>query len=256
VANLNLCRKYAKCFIFECPTLIFPSYSPLHSIKLCALFWYRLVWRPMPEVWPWKRIWIQLSILYVRSIVDKFWEENVRLIFFILYYRLLEKLPMKPLVKRTRRSFANILKRTLLPSGLLLETKLDWDRSSQISPGRCRPDSTNMTLTRRIWSNACKFTPSGGKLTIRTKLVLPLIQPRRDSLKRPQSCYERPPKENTEDMKARSNGLAKSSKLPAQQIVVRIEVEDTGNGIRHNDMYKLFSKLTVGFLKSIRPSHE
>jgi len=208
----------------------------------------------MPEVWPWKRIWIQLLIPYVRSIVNKFWEENVRLIFLILYYRLLEKLPMKLLVKRTRRSFANILKRTLLPSGLLLETKLDWDRSSQISPGRCRPDSTNMTLIRD-WSNACKFTPSGGKLTIRTKLVLPLVQPGEDSLKRPQSCHERSPKENTEDMKTHNNGLAKSSQLLTQQIVVRIEVEDTGHGIRRDDMYKLFSKLTVGFLKSIRPSY-
>jgi len=42
-----------------------------------------------------------------------------------LYYRLLEKLPMKLLVNRTRRSFANILKHTLLPLGSLLETKLD-----------------------------------------------------------------------------------------------------------------------------------
>jgi len=56
-------------------------------------------------------------------------------------------------------------------------------------------------------------------------------------------------------MKARSNGLAKSSKLPTQQIVVRIEVEDTGHGIRRDDMYKLFNKLTVDFLKSIRPSY-
>lgn len=85
--------------------------------------------------------------------------------------------------------------------------------------------------------------------------MLPLVQPGEDSLKRPQSCHERSPKENTEDMKTHNNGLAKSSQLLTQQIVVRIEVEDTGHGIRRDDMYKLFSKLTVGFLKSIRPSY-
>lgn len=85
--------------------------------------------------------------------------------------------------------------------------------------------------------------------------MLPLIQPGQDSLKLPQPCHERRPKENTEDMKACNNGLSNSSKLPTQQIVVRIEVEDTGHGIRRDDMYKLFSKLAVGFLKSIRPSY-
>jgi len=74
-------------------------------------------------------------------------------------------------------------------------------------------------------------------------------------LKQPQPCHERRPKENTEDKKAHSDDLSNLSKLQSQQIVVRIEVEDTGHGIRRDEMYKLFSKLTVGFLKSTGPHY-
>ncbi|KAE9405360.1 hypothetical protein BT96DRAFT_916091 [Gymnopus androsaceus JB14] len=65
-------------------------------------------------------------------------------------------------------------------------------------------------VVTNLASNACKFTPSGGKVTIRTRLVLP---------------------------------TELGSDPTRERIVVRIEVVDTGSGIRAQDMAqsKLFS---------------
>lgn len=124
--------------------------------------------------------------------------------------------------------------------------------------------------TEASYSNACKFTPSGGKLTIRTKLVLPYIAPGGDPLNPPQSLPEdgqddkpRYPlsvshlsRHDTEqeleevdnektNSKSNSHPSASKSDAPSEIIVVRIEVEDTGYGIKPCDMHKLFSKLCL-----------
>jgi hypothetical protein len=49
-----------------------------------------------------------------------------------------------------------------------------------------------------------------------------------------------------ENEKTNSQPQQNSSILSSQQIVVKIEVEDTGYGIRPCDMHKLFSKLHSG----------
>jgi len=71
-------------------------------------------------------------------------------------------------------------------------------------------------------SNACKFTPAGGQVTISTKLVIPHGVP------------------EYEDSEVPDEG--NSSKSPLESVVVRIEVRDTGCGIRRKDMIqsKLF----------------
>ena len=119
-------------------------------------------------------------------------------------------------------------------------------------------------------SNACKFTPAGGKLTITTKLVIP-EHARRDERDDDEDDdgdsepgepeYERRPSLHA----AHSNGnagadfhhslsrshLTQHNTLhakpapPLEWIVVRIEVTDTGCGIRPKDMVQ--SKLFCGF---------
>lgn len=89
-------------------------------------------------------------------------------------------------------------------------------------------------------SNACKFTPSGGKLSIKTQLIVPYIPADTDPLV--------DPRENLLDV-ADNNQRPLSTdyltqhdiqhgKPPAsvEVIVVRIEVSDTGYGIKAQDM--------------------
>ncbi|KAF9454382.1 hypothetical protein P691DRAFT_797172 [Macrolepiota fuliginosa MF-IS2] len=116
-------------------------------------------------------------------------------------------------------------------------------------------------------SNACKFTPAGGKLSIRTQLVVTPIPPVRDPLD-PDPLS--PPPEEIQDDRARyplsvshlsqhdveqgledgemektaskSHSHGSTSRSPLDTIIVRIEVEDTGYGIKPCDMHKLFSQ--------------
>ncbi|CCM01334.1 uncharacterized protein FIBRA_03383 [Fibroporia radiculosa] len=124
-------------------------------------------------------------------------------------------------------------------------------------------------IITNLASNACKFTPSGGKLTISTRLVLP-----QHSCSLDETCTTTAVDEFTSDPRAHSSVSLKlptqwdckeghspllphrlstslltqhntihSKPPPVEWIVVRIEVTDTGYGIRPQDMVqsKLFS---------------
>ena len=114
-------------------------------------------------------------------------------------------------------------------------------------------------------SNACKFTPAGGKLTITTKLVLPELSPSpsesndgcdgngafgasefevKDSLDIPSGPANPPFPHRLSASHLTQHNNTHSKPPPLEWIVVRIEVTDTGYGIRPKDMVqsKLFSE--------------
>ncbi|KAF9560107.1 hypothetical protein CPC08DRAFT_708306 [Agrocybe pediades] len=100
-------------------------------------------------------------------------------------------------------------------------------------------------IITNLASNACKFTPAGGQLSIRTKLVIPTIAAGMDPL------ADLAPLDTSGDdgsaQKPLSDNYLSQHNMehnkPLEWIVVRIEVADTGYGIKPQDMAqsKLFS---------------
>ena len=102
----------------------------------------------------------------------------------------------------------------------------------------------------RFNSNACKFTPLGGKLTVKTRLIIPALPTRLDdtdnevlSVKRIgiEGDVQRPLSTSYLNQHDKQQGKPSSS---LEWIAVRIEVTDTGYGIKAQDMAqsKLFCK--------------
>ncbi|KAI0628055.1 hypothetical protein C8Q77DRAFT_1245956 [Trametes polyzona] len=117
-------------------------------------------------------------------------------------------------------------------------------------------------IITNLASNACKFTPSGGKLTITTRLVIPAPPPKEDTADEgaehngdylspngvhgEQNGNGRSPDEMprlSATHLTQHNVMHSKPMPPLEWIVVRIEVTDTGCGIRPKDMVqsKLFS---------------
>jgi hypothetical protein len=115
-----------------------------------------------------------------------------------------------------------------------------------------------LTSNASITSNACKFTPAGGKLTITTKLIHPTLRTEiqfsdsdgdsSGSSTLPDEARLHPLSATHLDMHNLSNAKATS---PLEWIVVRIEVADTGYGIRHKDMVESRLFCTLYFVVSI-----
>ncbi|EKM50685.1 uncharacterized protein PHACADRAFT_152889 [Phanerochaete carnosa HHB-10118-sp] len=123
-------------------------------------------------------------------------------------------------------------------------------------------------IITNLASNACKFTPTGGKLTITTRLIKPSRLPRTMTLESTYSVREVPrdtspprpgPSTDSETPTCRDgdeghvqlsasylsqhNTIHAKPPPPLEFVVVRIEVTDSGCGIRRKDMVqsKLFS---------------
>jgi Histidine kinase-, DNA gyrase B-, and HSP90-like ATPase len=114
-------------------------------------------------------------------------------------------------------------------------------------------------IVTNLASNACKFTPPGGKMTITTKLLRPFFAESDDPLDWifPPTHSDTPPGESngaethpgepvgnplSAEMLSQHNFNTRGDKGPPEAIVVRIEISDTGYGIRAKEMasHKLF----------------
>ena len=99
-------------------------------------------------------------------------------------------------------------------------------------------------------SNACKFTPFGGKLTIKTRLIIPALPSQMDNTDSEVLSGERMDVEGDVQRPLSAGYLNQHDKQQdkpssaLEWIAVRIEVTDTGYGIKAQDMAqsKLFCK--------------
>lgn len=99
-------------------------------------------------------------------------------------------------------------------------------------------------------SNACKFTPFGGKLTVKTRLIIPALPTRLDDIDNEVLEEKRIDVEGDVQRPLSTSYLSQHDKQQGRPsnslewIAVRIEVTDTGYGIKAQDMAqsKLFCK--------------
>ena len=99
-------------------------------------------------------------------------------------------------------------------------------------------------------SNACKFTPFGGKLTIKTRLIIPTLPTRMDDTENEVLSEKQIGVEGDVQRPLSTSYLSQHDKQQdkplssLEWIAVRIEVTDTGYGIKAQDMAesKLFCK--------------
>ncbi|TFK71678.1 hypothetical protein BDN72DRAFT_895509 [Pluteus cervinus] len=103
-------------------------------------------------------------------------------------------------------------------------------------------------IVNNLASNACKFTPSGGTLTVTTRLVLPVLPEFQDGSSHAhgsEACCETAGvgHHRLSHTHLSLHDMAHSKPKPVDNIVVRVEVTDTGYGIRRRDLArnKLFS---------------
>ena len=99
-------------------------------------------------------------------------------------------------------------------------------------------------------SNACKFTPLGGKLTVKTRLIIPALPTQMDNADNEVLSKKRVDVEGEVQQPLSTSYLSQHNKQQdkpsssLEWIAVRIEVTDTGYGIKAQDMAqsKLFCK--------------
>lgn len=133
--------------------------------------------------------------------------------------------------------------------GLDPETALGQD-----APALVVGDETRlMQIVTNLASNACKFTPPGGKLRIATRLIIPACSHHNSSANQyaegDRSEEGKCPKDGTVEMSELSESSLhqhnRSHEPRRSWIVVRIEVTDTGYGIPPKEMVQ--SKLFCTF---------
>jgi hypothetical protein len=108
------------------------------------------------------------------------------------------------------------------------------------------PHDSKMTIVSDFSSNACKFTPKGGTVSISTKLILPTSSISYEQGNSPDASATLPDS-NQHPLSATRLALhdMQQGSVPSlERIIVRVEVTDTGCGIKACDLAhgRLFSE--------------